>query len=97
MQNNNCAPPTRAAAIDNPCAYLPVLRGALYKLMSGEAKSQVRFGDQDLSFHNGNVKELRAEIRKLEAMCAQGGRAERVGPRFNPSTYGGGHGRFRNF
>ncbi len=100
MQNNNYAPPPSAAAMDNPCAALPVLRNALYNLMAGETKSQVRFGDQWLTFHNGNVKELRAEIRKLEAMCSNGvpsnaGRAVRVGPRFSPSMRG--YGRFRNF
>jgi hypothetical protein len=100
MQNNHYVPPPSAAVIDNPCAALPVLRNALYNLMSGNTRSQVRFGEHLLTFHNGNVKELRAEIRKLEAMCSNGvpsnaGRAVRVGSRFSPSMRG--YGRFRTF
>jgi hypothetical protein len=96
MQNYNNAPCPSGSANDDPCAALPILRGALYDLMTGKAKSQVRFGDQWLSFHNGNVKELRAEIRRLETMCGSNGqpsnvgRAVRVGPRFSPSMSGYG-------
>jgi hypothetical protein len=95
MQNNPCAPSATAAGVDNPCSMIPVLRGALFDLMSGKGRSQIRFGDQWLSFHNGNVKELRAEIARLEIMCSNGqpsnaGRAVRVGSRFSPSMYGYG-------
>ncbi|MEH2476194.1 hypothetical protein V1281_002636 [Nitrobacteraceae bacterium AZCC 2161] len=96
MQNNNNAQFPSGSANDNPCAALPMLRSALYDLMGGKTKSQVRFGDQWLSFHNGNVKELRAEVRRLEIICgtngqpSNAGRAVRVGPRFSPSMSGYG-------
>ena len=73
-----------------------MLRNALYDLMRGKTLSQVRFGDQWTSFHNGNVKELRAEVRRLEIICgangqpSNAGRAVRVGPRFSPSLSGYG-------
>jgi hypothetical protein len=98
MQGNNCGPPMQSPQmVDNPCAYLPGLRMALYELLSGKQKTQVRFGDQWVSWSATNTKELRAEITKLETMCQGGmpnhrGRAERVGPRFNPSTFQGGYG-----
>ena len=50
--------------------------------MAGAQHQQVRDGDRWLSFHNGNVKELRAEVRKLEIMCDPRlqRRAVRAGP-----------------
>ena len=97
MVSNPCAPTPTQSVIDNPCAMLSVLRGALYDLMTGKARSQVRFGENWLSFHNGNIKELRAEIRMLETMCLNGqpsnaGRATQVG-RFNPALASYGFGR----
>ena len=96
---NPCSPPSTPSMIDNPCAMLPILRGALYDLMTGKTRSQVRFGENWLSFHNGNVKELRAEIRKLETICLNGqpsnaGRATQVG-HFNPALASYGFGRNR--
>lgn len=64
---------TLPIAIDNPCAVLPLLRGALYQLMSGQGRAQVRFGEQWVTYHAGNAKELRAEIRKLETICNSNG------------------------
>jgi hypothetical protein len=75
-----------APSIDNPCAYLPQLRAALYQLMTGAKSSEVRDGDRWMKFHNGNVAELRSEIRKLEQICTADGqvsnapRAVRAGP-----------------
>jgi hypothetical protein len=49
--------------------------------MAGQQRSQVRNGDMWLTFHQGNVRELRAEVRRLEIICGQNaGRAVRVGP-----------------
>lgn len=79
----NCTPGGTPPAIDNPCAWLPQLRAALYELMAGQARSQTRHGDQWCTWHRGNVKELRMEIRRLELLCGQNanrGRAVRVGP-----------------
>ena len=89
-----------SSMIDNPCAMLPLLRSALYDLLSGKTRSQVRFENNWLSFHNGNVKELRAEIRKLETMCLNGqpncrGRSTQVG-RYNPALDYSGYGYGRN-
>lgn len=81
---------------------IPILRGALYDLMSGRGRSQVRFEGQWISWHAGNVKELRAEIARLETICRNGqpshaGRAVRVGPRVSTSMIGYGHGYGRNY
>jgi hypothetical protein len=80
----NCTPSGAPPAIDDAsaCAMLPKLRAALFSLMAGQARSQIRHGDQWLTFHQGNVKELRAEVRRLELLCgpnAHRGRALRVG------------------
>ncbi|MCW2284905.1 hypothetical protein M2323_002741 [Rhodoblastus acidophilus] len=76
------APSAPPQAIDNPCAYLPQLRAALYALLSGAQSQQIRDGDRWRSTQNGNAKELRAEIRKLEIMCDPRlqRRAVRAGP-----------------
>jgi len=75
-------------AIDNPCAYLPQLRAALYSLMTGNQAQQIRDADRWRSTHNGNVKELRAEIRRLEIMRNPGmsKRALRAGPYVPPAS-----------
>lgn len=68
-------------ATDSPCEMLPRLRTALYQLMSGQTRAQTRDGDRWAQWHPGNVKELRAEIRKLETICGTGEpRAVRAGP-----------------
>ncbi|WP_407194294.1 hypothetical protein [Bradyrhizobium sp. STM 3566] len=70
-------------AVDNPCAFLPQLRAALYQLLAGQARAQVRNGDQWLTFHRADVKTLQHEVRRLETICESGmnvGRAVRVGP-----------------
>ena len=75
---NNTMPQT-FAAVDNPCALLPQLRAALYQLMSGQQRAQVRYGDQWLTWQRGNAAELRDEVRRLEFMCSNRPRAVRVG------------------
>ena len=83
----NCNQPNQTPAVNNPCAYLTQLRAALYQLMTGARTSEVRDGDRWLKYHQGNVSELRAEIRKLEQFCNADGtvnnapRAQRAGPR----------------
>ena len=82
---------------DNPCAMLPVLRAALFDVLQGK-KSQVRFGDQWMSWHKGDANGLRAEIRRLEQICGANGlpsnqgRAQRVGPLYNPALVCPGRG-----
>lgn len=79
---NNCIPPQVSPAVDNPCALLPQLRAALYQLMAGQQRSEVRNGDQWLVWHQGNVAELRKEVRRLEMICGANAfqpRAVRVG------------------
>ena len=72
----------------DPCAMLSELQNALVAILSGHQRAEVRFGDQTLRYHNANVKELRAEIRRLESICgatlppnSYRGRAVQVGPR----------------
>ncbi|WP_423787352.1 gpW family head-tail joining protein [Klebsiella pneumoniae] len=76
--------PTQGASpvIDSPCAILGQLRAALYALMAGQQRAEVRNGDQWLRWHQGNVTELREEVRRLELLCgaaARRPRAVRVG------------------
>ena len=80
---NNCMPTVAPPAVDDPCAMLPQLRAAMYALLAGQARAQVRNGDQWLTWHQGNVKELKSEVRRLEIICGANsnvGRAVRVGP-----------------
>ena len=82
-----CAPqPAAPPVYMTPCQQLSVMQSALYSLLAGKTRAQVRFGDQWVSYHNGNVKELRAEVRRLEAICTDmqtggAGRAVQAGPR----------------
>ncbi|MET4603269.1 hypothetical protein ABIB90_002747 [Bradyrhizobium sp. JR4.1] len=72
-----------APVVDNPCALLSALRAAYYQLLTGQARAQVRNGDQWLTWHRSDVKTLQHEIRRLESICEAGvnvGRAVRVGP-----------------
>ena len=71
----------------NPCLALPALRTALYRLMAGDSRAKIMFagngGHRETVYHPGDVKSLRAEIRKLEIMCDPDlahGRAVRAGP-----------------
>jgi hypothetical protein len=62
---------------------LSALRAAYYQLLAGQARAQVRNGDQWLTWHRSDVKTLQHEIRRLETICEAGvnvGRAVRVGP-----------------
>jgi hypothetical protein len=80
---NNCTPAGVAPAVDDPCAFLSQLRAALYQLLAGQARAQVRNGDQWLTYHRADVKALQHEVRRLETICGPGanaGRAIRVGP-----------------
>jgi hypothetical protein len=79
---NGGAPPT----VDDPCAYLGMLRAALYALMAGQTKYEIRNGDQWLSFQRGDAQFLQSEVRRLELLCDPGsrrGRALRMGPYSN--------------
>lgn len=81
---SNCTPSGGAPpAVDNPCAMLPQLRAALYQLMAGQARAEVRHGDQWFRWQRSDVKALQHEVRRLEVICESGinaGRAVRVGP-----------------
>lgn len=83
----NPPPPVLPNALD-ACAMLPALRSALYNLMAGKTRQQTRDGDKWSSWHAGNVRELKAEIRKLEQECGLAfgqGRAVQAGPRPIPN------------
>jgi hypothetical protein len=72
-------------AVENPCAFLTQLRAAYYQLRAGQARAEVRNGDQWLRFQRADTDALRHEVRRLEMICGasgHGGRAVRVGPRF---------------
>jgi hypothetical protein len=80
---NNCTPTGVTPVVDNPCEWLPQLRAALYQLLAGQAKAEVRNGDQWLQYQRADTKALQHEVRRLELICGQGshhGRAIRVGP-----------------
>jgi hypothetical protein len=62
---------------------LNALRAAMYQLMAGQARAEVRHGDQWLRWQRSDVKALQHEVRRLEIICESGinaGRAVRVGP-----------------
>jgi len=51
--------------------------------MAGQARAEVRNGDQWLQFQRADTKALQHEVRRLEMICGAGanrGRAIRVGP-----------------
>lgn len=80
---NNCTPSGTPPTVDDPCAYLGMLRAALYQLMAGQARAEVRNGDQWLKFQRADTARLQHEVRRLELICdpnATRGRAIRVGP-----------------
>jgi hypothetical protein len=76
----NCTPGGGIPAVDDPCAMLSQLRAALFQLLSGQARAEVRNGDQWSVWHRGDAKTLQKEVRRLELICEGGGpRAARVG------------------
>jgi hypothetical protein len=80
---NNCTPNGVAPTVDDPCAWLGQLRAALYALLAGQAKYEVRNGDQWLTYQRADTARLQHEVRRLELICdpnANHGRAIRVGP-----------------
>src|SRR5258708_39955150 len=80
---NDCTPSGTPPTVDDPCAYLGMLRAALYQLMAGQARAEVRNGDQWLQFQRADTKALQHEVRRLEMICgraAHQSRAIRVGP-----------------
>jgi hypothetical protein len=80
---NNCTPAGVTPVVDNPCEWLGALRAALYQLMSGQAKSVVRNGEQWAEYQRSDTKALQHEVRRLELICdpnANRGRALRMGP-----------------
>jgi hypothetical protein len=94
---NNCTPASVTPVVDNPCEWLGKLRGALYALMAGQAKYEVRNGDQWLTFQTADTKALQHEVRRLELICdphANRGRALRIGP-YRPVNRANWHNRFR--
>jgi hypothetical protein len=80
---NNCTPNGVAPVVDDPCEWLGQLRAALYALLAGQAKYEVRNGDQWLTYQRADTKALQHEVRRLEMICdgrSHHGRAIRVGP-----------------
>jgi hypothetical protein len=80
---NNCTPSGTVPVVDDPCAFLSQLRAALYQLMAGQARAEIRNGDQWIQFQRADTKALQHEIRRLELICdpcANRGRAIRIGP-----------------
>lgn len=80
---NDCTPNGVTPVVDNPCEWLGMLRAALYQLISGQARAEVRHGDQFLRFQRADTKALQHEVRRLELICdpnANRGRALRMGP-----------------
>ena len=73
------APFAGQLAITSPCEMLPLLRGALFQLMT-QSFSLVRFPDgRELRFQQASIPQLRAEIATLVGMCTDSGQ-----PRHGP-------------
>jgi hypothetical protein len=80
---NDCTPAGVTPVVDNPCEWLGKLRAALYALMAGQARYEIRNDSQWLSFQRADTARLQHEVRRLELICDPGarhGRALRVGP-----------------
>jgi hypothetical protein len=91
MTNNNpCIPAAVTPEVTNPCEYLPKLRAAMYALMAGQAKYEIRLGDNWASYQRGDAQALQVEVRRLELLCEQGhhGRAIQVGAPFRHNHFG---------
>ena len=80
---NNCNPASVVPVVDDPCQWLGKLRAALYALMAGQARYEIRNDSQWLSFQRADTARLQQEVRRLELICdphANRGRALRIGP-----------------
>jgi hypothetical protein len=94
----SCGPPNQPLAIMSPCEMLPLLRGALFELLSGKTRTVVRFNDRWSEYARPDVNALRAEIASLAQYCnADGtesnqGRAVQAGPRRPLYPFGNGNG-----
>lgn len=57
----------------DPCARAAALREAYFRLISGEAESQVRYkgpqGERDVTFSRAELTSLRQELAKAETEC----------------------------
>jgi hypothetical protein len=71
---------TPNGGINDPCAILPQLRAAYFDLLSGAQTAQIRDGERWRTFHKGDAKMLRDEIRRLEYMCPKSAANPHGGP-----------------
>jgi hypothetical protein len=67
----------------NPCAVLPVLRSALYRMAAGESEVRVKYEEFDTTVQAVALPELRRLVNDLEQRCARlsGGRRRRFAMR----------------
>lgn len=54
---------------DDPCAVLNALRPLLYQRMGGGTVTETQHGDTRTRFAEMSVRELAAEVRRLEPLC----------------------------
>jgi len=64
-----------AVDYSDPCAVLAVLRPAYYELLAGAKAQTVTFAagngsQRSVTYYQTSLKELRAEIARLEVQCA---------------------------
>lgn len=79
-----------AVDYSDPCAVLPLLREAYFKLAIGGSVTSIQFADRRVTYEAGNMAMLRAEISRLEIACAQ--QQGKAASRFAIAA-GGGRGR----
>ncbi|MGI3901092.1 MAG: hypothetical protein ACRYGP_17450 [Janthinobacterium lividum] len=75
----------------DPCILCSAVREALWKIAGGVQAQHVYFGKRQVVYHAANVKELRIELRKLEAECEQSrgqGGAVQAGPQIPNGMFG---------
>ncbi|KZE34109.1 hypothetical protein IMF23_04345 [Chelatococcus daeguensis] len=71
----------------DPCAVLPILREAYYKMLGGSRTERVRYrsgdNEREVVFGRADINALREEVRRLEIACQekQTGRPARYGLR----------------
>jgi hypothetical protein len=69
--------------VDDPCSVAKVLRRVLLTVLSGQNETRISFRDgesqEDVTYGNANITELRKELVRQEGLCAAltGGRPAR--------------------
>ena len=56
--------------INDPCAVIGYLKLVRLRLIAGEVEIKARFGEDEVTFKASNLRNINAEIARLEPECA---------------------------